>query len=290
MSDNWNTLRSQLEYFSKPFPHAAIIFANEHREELTPFLVGVLASVAADPSITEDGNYMLHLYAMHLLSAWREPSAYIPMVALGCHTEEVIDSMMGDTVTEGYPRCLASVCNGDITELKNLFENTNISYWARLAAMTALKIRVLEGDGSREELIAYLTIYGDLEASRLSEKGRDGLEVLDSIVSTAAKISAIEMKDRIENWFDNNLLDTQYSTKKWSLEKIVVPFQIETSSIFQEHSGYIRDAAKAMQWWASFRDTSIKNNTPFHAKQKIGRNDPCPCGSGAKYKRCHGAD
>jgi preprotein translocase subunit SecA len=23
---------------------------------------------------------------------------------------------------------------------------------------------------------------------------------------------------------------------------------------------------------------------------KIGRNDPCPCGSGKKYKKCHGAD
>ena len=23
--------------------------------------------------------------------------------------------------------------------------------------------------------------------------------------------------------------------------------------------------------------------------EKIGRNDPCPCGSGKKYKRCHGA-
>ena len=23
--------------------------------------------------------------------------------------------------------------------------------------------------------------------------------------------------------------------------------------------------------------------------QKIGRNDPCPCGSGKKFKRCHGS-
>jgi len=23
---------------------------------------------------------------------------------------------------------------------------------------------------------------------------------------------------------------------------------------------------------------------------KVGRNAPCPCGSGRKYKRCHGAD
>jgi preprotein translocase subunit SecA len=27
---------------------------------------------------------------------------------------------------------------------------------------------------------------------------------------------------------------------------------------------------------------------PVHAAQKIGRNDPCPCGSGLKYKKCHG--
>ena len=27
---------------------------------------------------------------------------------------------------------------------------------------------------------------------------------------------------------------------------------------------------------------------PLHAGQKIGRNDPCPCGSGKKYKQCHG--
>jgi hypothetical protein len=24
-------------------------------------------------------------------------------------------------------------------------------------------------------------------------------------------------------------------------------------------------------------------------REKIGRNDPCPCGSGKKYKKCHGA-
>ncbi len=23
--------------------------------------------------------------------------------------------------------------------------------------------------------------------------------------------------------------------------------------------------------------------------EKVGRNDPCPCGSGKKYKKCHGA-
>ena len=28
---------------------------------------------------------------------------------------------------------------------------------------------------------------------------------------------------------------------------------------------------------------------PVEKKEKIGRNEPCPCGSKKKYKKCHGA-
>jgi preprotein translocase subunit SecA len=29
---------------------------------------------------------------------------------------------------------------------------------------------------------------------------------------------------------------------------------------------------------------------PIRAMPVVGRNDPCPCGSGKKYKKCHGKD
>ncbi|MBO5635633.1 MAG: preprotein translocase subunit SecA [Bacteroidales bacterium] len=32
-----------------------------------------------------------------------------------------------------------------------------------------------------------------------------------------------------------------------------------------------------------------KANAPVHVEKRVGRNDPCPCGSGKKYKNCHGA-
>jgi preprotein translocase subunit SecA len=35
---------------------------------------------------------------------------------------------------------------------------------------------------------------------------------------------------------------------------------------------------------ASGRNIQVKRIEP-----KVGRNDPCPCGSGKKYKKCHGA-
>ncbi|MDO3626889.1 preprotein translocase subunit SecA [Mucilaginibacter sp. BT774] len=37
-----------------------------------------------------------------------------------------------------------------------------------------------------------------------------------------------------------------------------------------------------------FADVPPPKATPVRVEQKIGRNDPCPCGSGKKYKNCHG--
>ncbi|MFA4839168.1 MAG: preprotein translocase subunit SecA [Candidatus Neomarinimicrobiota bacterium] len=37
-------------------------------------------------------------------------------------------------------------------------------------------------------------------------------------------------------------------------------------------------------------DTREQKQKPIHAEQHVGRNDPCPCGSGKKYKKCHGAN
>ena len=33
-----------------------------------------------------------------------------------------------------------------------------------------------------------------------------------------------------------------------------------------------------------------KSNAPVHVDKQVGRNDPCPCGSGKKYKNCHGKE
>jgi len=39
-----------------------------------------------------------------------------------------------------------------------------------------------------------------------------------------------------------------------------------------------------------YHDPSEQKQTPITVGPKIGRNDPCPCGSGKKYKACHGKD
>lgn len=36
------------------------------------------------------------------------------------------------------------------------------------------------------------------------------------------------------------------------------------------------------------QDSAAAANVPRRVSEKVGRNDPCPCGSGKKYKQCHG--
>jgi preprotein translocase subunit SecA len=49
-----------------------------------------------------------------------------------------------------------------------------------------------------------------------------------------------------------------------------------------------RELEQARSVSSATADTN--GNAPRRTGDKVGRNDPCPCGSGKKYKKCHGAD
>jgi preprotein translocase subunit SecA len=37
-------------------------------------------------------------------------------------------------------------------------------------------------------------------------------------------------------------------------------------------------------------NTQQRSQEPVKAETRVGRNEPCPCGSGKKFKNCHGRD
>jgi uncharacterized protein YecA (UPF0149 family) len=41
--------------------------------------------------------------------------------------------------------------------------------------------------------------------------------------------------------------------------------------------------------WRFVTGDEMKNPTVRYETPPPGRNDPCPCGSGKKYKKCHGS-
>ena len=60
----------------------------------------------------------------------------------------------------------------------------------------------------------------------------------------------------------------------------------EEEALIREYQRRKRREQAQMQFISSGADTKPQQ---VIRKEKVGRNDPCPCGSGKKYKKCHGA-
>ena len=54
---------------------------------------------------------------------------------------------------------------------------------------------------------------------------------------------------------------------------------------YHEQSRFKKEQGK----WFFVDGQMVKPKTEVHAGPKVGRNDPCPCGSGKKFKKCCGA-
>jgi hypothetical protein len=301
MSDIWNQLLPRFEYFSKPFPADAIALANEHREEVAPYLVASLEAIAANPTPARDGEYMLHLYAMHILATWRDQRAYRPLAQIGRNAEDIVDELMGEVVHETYGRALASTCDGDLAPIRELIEDPAASIWARAAALEGLSVLALEGGADRNVVIDYLASLGEREAARLRTDRPDTVELLDWIVSAATDVGAISLLPAIRSWFADDFLDESIADEAWVAQHIALSTAECLTQLRRKKNSYITDVAEEMAWWSSFSDEDRTHrnflldssdrapDTYIREGPKVGRNDPCPCGSGRKYKKCHGA-
>jgi uncharacterized protein YecA (UPF0149 family) len=67
--------------------------------------------------------------------------------------------------------------------------------------------------------------------------------------------------------------------------------KIEVSKALEEQQRLAAQSAvqvKDLQF-AGTNGSGTANKTVNNGGPKVWRNDPCPCGSGKKYKKCHGA-
>ena len=56
----------------------------------------------------------------------------------------------------------------------------------------------------------------------------------------------------------------------------------------EQKDEYQQQAEQRTEAGRAASEATQANNTPYRAAKKVGRNDPCPCGSGKKFKNCHG--
>jgi hypothetical protein len=295
----------QFEWFAGKFEREAVAAAVAHREAIIPELLRILEEIA-DPETAADldseGGYMAHIYAMFLLAQFRETRAYPLMLRIALLPSDLLESLFGDCTTSSFDSVFASICGGDVEGIQSLIENESVDEWVRGGGLGALVTLVAAGIKSREEILDY---FASLFHGGLKDRNDT---VWSELVAYCADLYALELLPEIEKAYQDGLVDPGFVGLDHVKEDLAKGLDWAMARLAESpHRKMVDDTAKEMEWWASFnkeeqrreaaRDlamgaanvwqedsfTGYKRSGP-----KIGRNDPCPCGSGKKYKKCCG--
>ncbi|MEE8306038.1 MAG: DUF1186 domain-containing protein [Gammaproteobacteria bacterium] len=293
-------LFTQLEFNTGEFPKDTLTDAVDQRVSIMPLLLEELRHAAADPEtlLNKGESYIRHIYAMYLLAQFREASAYSLLVDFVAAPGEVVMDLTGDVVTEDLGRMLASVCHGNLGPIKRLIEGPEVNEWVRSAAISALVVLYTERQLERETVIGYLN-----ELFLLKIERKPGF-VWSAMVNAACDLYPEELVHEIKRAYGEGLVnpgDVSFSDVQRALAKGKEEILEDTRRYAK---GLIGNVVDEISWWACFRecdDEEHLDRDPFDVEDdvrlravktvmrpgpKIGRNDPCPCGSGKKYKKC----
>jgi hypothetical protein len=291
-----NDIMGELSQNRGYFPVEAVRAAIEMRDEITPRLLQAIKDASlhvGEPR--DDGAYFLPLYSMYLLAQFREQSAYPLIIELCRLPRETLDDLLGDTLTEGLSRLIASVCDGNVTPIKSIVEDASVDEFVRGSALRSLAVLVYTGVIPRSDVIAYFAelFHGKLE--------KEYSHIWDVLASEAVDLYAKTLVDDISGAYEAGLLLPGYMQPREVNEAFAMPEEKVLARSREHCRGLISDVVKEMGWWSCFKR---KKETRKHSSQsqqlmrpdnqvlavrtapKVGRNAPCPCGSGRKFKKC----
>ena len=271
----------ELESNTGRFPREALREAIAQRERIIPALLNLLRGAQNNiDSVANSESYIAHIYSMYLLAQFREPRAYPLIADFFSIPGEVTLDVTGDVVTEDLNRILASVSGGDTGRIELLVQDENVNGYVRGAALNGLLVLVARGAKTREEVMDYFQslFHGGLE--------RKWSHAWDSLVRCCCELYPKEVMEDIERAFTDDLIDEQFIGADWAPEILSLGQEKVLQRLTEnKRYRYIEDVIQEMEWWACFDQPQKKPRK----KVKVGRNDPCPCGSGKKYKRCCGS-
>jgi hypothetical protein len=170
--------------------------------------------------------------------------------------------------------------------------NKNIYGFCRIAAANAMAYAVVDGIVTREEVLSFFgTLFTGTEADEMPD--------FWSILATYAYyLYPKEIMDTIKQAYDDGLIFSGaigYGEFEKALEDGEEKCLERLKNDFERCS--LDDIHGSMSCWACF-NRAKKNPVPIEVPlppkvtalkgktNKIGRNAPCPCGSGKKYKKC----
>ena len=262
-------------------------------EESAPKLRAVLQRAANGEELSNDESRLL-LRGLHILGGARDREACQPLLRLLRRPFRELDDLLGDAVTESLASIVTGMFDDDVDALFALIVDGSVDGFIRDALFGAATFlaweRRIQRDRFRELLVRFYEERpaedGDQAwAGWLLAIALLGLRELVPLVDSAFREERIP-----EQWIDRSEFDDELAEAERAPDDI--------DRFTQNNLGYIEDVLVSLDWARGTEDvfdedgeeapwTDFVPNEPVsNPWRHVGRNDPCPCGSGKKAKKC----
>ena len=259
----------------------------ERREELTPSLLDMLAGGVDESWDADDPRWFREVHAGLLLIAFREPAA-LPIFA-EIHRDEERENLI-----EWFGMELPAYGPALTPMAIELLDDPSAHTYARISSTELLTTVALHHPRERERILEALRAY-------LLPLAEDGTLIIEpdarrpAFLWSWAAVALASLRDTVSQpqviaLYEQGLMDESIigglSSYLACFEPDARPPPAASYSldILETYERLHRRAAEETEWQAE----AEQPQTYVRSQPKVGRNDPCPCGSGRKYKRCCG--
>src|SRR5208283_880539 len=194
-----------------------------------------------------------------------------------------------------------SVSGGEVSGMTALIENEHANEWVRSVAMDGMVSLVTTGQCTRDEVLTYfLQLFHKLER-------KPGAQ-WDGLAHVCVDLWPQEAIEELGRAYEDGLVDTR-SIDWQDIEHALALGRQGAMQWARHRDPLITDLARNMGWMQCFQKveqdyeregdfeedlleplSSDYTTAPIRrTAPKLGSNEPCPCGSGKKFKKCCGA-
>jgi hypothetical protein len=317
----WEQLRMQLQFLSHPpcYPKALLGHAQTHWPVYADDFRAAFAHFVAHPYDYADEQRMLHLYAGFLLAQFRDPHCFSLAHDLLSCTDRQLRESLGEDYEETLVPWIAAFCHQDAQRLQWLADaarnSAPYSMQNRHMALQALARCAISGLAPRslfiETAMAYCrSLIAGAQAGELFDTGALGFGYDTHVSFAVADLLDVELTREIlpelEEWFAQGHVDPM-TLGPGEMLKAIEEAEQRAASVppalawpDPNARGLPQSVDQEFGTWGMFNPAlSAPENDEYEPdmgyqepyvriEPKVGRNDPCPCGSGKKYKKCCG--
>ena len=281
-------------------PRASMQWALDNWDIVGPAFVELLTRCAEGLDRTEDTKNAL-FFVIFLMGEKREAAAFAPLCGL-LSDAETSEEVLGDVVTEGLREVLICTYNGDLALLKQVIESAEIDDFVRAAALDTMAYLTGTGVLSEDDMRTFLThLFAEMQPQSESF-------VWWAVATAVANLGYADYVDRVKRIFDRGFISAagmEFDDFWEQLQRTLADPEHLAGFEF-DRIGPLEDAIGTLSKWSGFmerdkadrmspaeREAMLASSLLAEIGQPyinhfrdVGRNDPCPCGSGKKYKKC----